>query len=35
MEYTRSRLVDMNFDPPLSNGPAFTAAELAADSEFA
>jgi myo-inositol-1(or 4)-monophosphatase len=31
----RSRLVDMNFDPPFSNGPAFTAARLAADSEFA
>ena len=31
----RSRLVDMNFDPPFSNGPAFTAAKLAADSDFA
>ena len=30
----RSRLVDMNFDPPFSNAPAFTAAKLAADSEF-
>jgi len=31
----RSRLVDLNFDPPFSNGPAFTAAKLAADSGFA
>ena len=31
----RSRLVDLNFDPPFSNGPAFTAAKLAADSDFA
>jgi myo-inositol-1(or 4)-monophosphatase len=31
----RSRLVDLNFDPPFSNGPAFSAAKLAADSEFA
>src|SRR5262245_14942395 len=30
-----SRLVDMNFDPPFSNAPAFTSAKLAADSEFA
>jgi myo-inositol-1(or 4)-monophosphatase len=29
-----SRLVDLNFDPPFSNAPAFTAAKLAADSEF-
>jgi myo-inositol-1(or 4)-monophosphatase len=31
----KSKLVDMNFDPPFSNAPAFKAAILAADSEFA
>lgn len=31
----RSKLVDLNFDPPFSNGPAFTAAKLAADADFA
>jgi myo-inositol-1(or 4)-monophosphatase len=31
----KSKLVDMNFDPPFSNAPAFKAAKLAADSEFA
>ena len=30
-----SKLVDMNFDPPFSNAPAFKAAILASDSEFA
>jgi myo-inositol-1(or 4)-monophosphatase len=30
-----SKLVDLNFDPPFSNAPAFKAAILAADSEFA
>jgi len=30
-----SKLVDLNFDPPFSNAPAFKAATLAADSEFA
>ena len=31
----KSKLVDMNFDPPFSNAPAFKAAMLAADPEFA
>lgn len=31
----QSKLVDMNFDPPFSNAPAFKAATLASDSEFA
>jgi myo-inositol-1(or 4)-monophosphatase len=31
----QSKLVDMNFDPPFSNAPAFKAAMLACDSEFA
>lgn len=31
----KSKLVDLNFDPPFSNAPAFKAAILAADSEFA
>ena len=30
-----SRLVDLNFDPPFPNAPAFKAVMLAADSEFA
>jgi myo-inositol-1(or 4)-monophosphatase len=30
-----SKLVDLNFDPPFSNAPAFKAATLAADSDFA
>jgi len=30
-----SNLVDLNLDPPFSNAPAFKAATLAADSEFA
>ncbi|ETX07715.1 MAG: phosphatase [Candidatus Entotheonella gemina] len=30
-----SKLVDLNFDPPFPNAPAFKAATLAADSEFA
>lgn len=31
----RSQLVDLNFDPPFPNAPAFKAATLAADAEFA
>lgn len=31
----KSRLVDMNLDPPFSNAPAFTVAKVAADSDFA
>jgi myo-inositol-1(or 4)-monophosphatase len=31
----RSRLVDLNLDPPFPNAPAFKAATLAASSEFA
>jgi myo-inositol-1(or 4)-monophosphatase len=30
-----SQLVDLNFDPPFPNAPAFTAVMLAADAEFA
>jgi myo-inositol-1(or 4)-monophosphatase len=30
----RSRLVDVNLDPPFPNGPAFTAVRLLADPEF-
>jgi myo-inositol-1(or 4)-monophosphatase len=30
-----SKLVDLNFDPPFSNAPAFKAAILASDAEFA
>jgi myo-inositol-1(or 4)-monophosphatase len=30
-----SKLVDLNFDPPFPNAPAFKAATLAADAEFA
>ena len=30
-----SNLVDLNFDPPFTNAPAFKAAALAADSDFA
>lgn len=30
----RSQLVDLNFDPPFPNAPAFTAVALAADAEF-
>lgn len=30
-----SKLVDLNFDPPFPNAPAFKAVTLAADSEFA
>jgi myo-inositol-1(or 4)-monophosphatase len=31
----RSQLVDLNFDPPFPNAPAFTAVALAADATFA
>lgn len=31
----RSQLVDLNFDPPFPNAPAFKAVTLAADAEFA
>lgn len=31
----RSQLVDLNFDPPFPNAPAFTAVTLAADAAFA
>ena len=31
----KSRLVDLNLDPPFSNSPAFTAAKIAADPDFA
>ena len=31
----RSKLVDLNFDPPFPNAPAFKAVMLAADAEFA
>jgi myo-inositol-1(or 4)-monophosphatase len=31
---TRSNLVDLNFDPPFPNGPAFRTAILAADPDF-
>ena len=32
--HARSQLVDLNFDPPFPNAPAFKAVTLAADAEF-